>query len=153
MTSYETAVAHLLSLGLELKAGKFALEGIARLMRELGDPQFASPAVLIAGTNGKGSTAAMIAAALRESGYRTGLYTSPHLARINERVRVNDADISDAAFAAAWATVSEAIERLLASGDLPKHPSFFECVTALAWVHFQRHSCDVQVLEVGMGGR
>src|SRR5260370_4076368 len=63
------------------------------------------------------------------------------------------ADIADSDFAAAWTTVSAAIEELLASGELAKHPSFFECITALAWVHFRKSTCDVQVLEVGMGGR
>ena len=84
--THQAAVAHLLSLGPEMKAGKFGLEGITRLAAALGDPQFATPAVLIAGTNGKGSTAAMLENCLRSSGYRTGLYTSPHLARINERI-------------------------------------------------------------------
>lgn len=151
--TYEAALRTLLSLGAEMKAGKFGLEGITRLAAALGDPQLASPAVLIAGTNGKGSTAAMLEAVLRESGYRTGLYTSPHLARINERIRVNGADISDADFAAAFGVVSETIERLLASGDLPMHPSFFECVTAMGWVYFREQQCQIQVLEVGLGGR
>src|ERR1022692_476303 len=132
MSAYRNAVDTLLSLGLELKAGKFALEGITRLAAALGDPQHASPVVLIAGTNGKGSTAAMIEMALRESGYRSGLYTSPHLSRINERIRVNgrntsDGDISDDDFAACFRTMSDAVERLLAAGEIPKHPSFFEC--------------------------
>jgi dihydrofolate synthase/folylpolyglutamate synthase len=151
--TYEAAVRTLLSLGAEMKAGKFGLEGITRLVAALGDPQLASPAILIAGTNGKGSTAAMLEAVLRESGYRTGLYTSPHLARINERIRVNGEDISDVDFGAAFGVVSEAIERLLASGDLPKHPSFFECVTAMGWVYFREQHCQIQVLEVGLGGR
>src|SRR5580658_5479926 len=151
--TYADAVRTLFSLGPEMKAGKFGLEGITRLAAALGDPQLASPSILIAGTNGKGSTAAMLEAALRESGYSTGLYTSPHLARINERIRVNGQDISDADFGAAFGAVSETIERLLASGDLPKHPSFFECVTAMGWVYFRDRQCQVQVLEVGLGGR
>ncbi len=163
--SYEAAVRTLLSLGPEMKAGglskalaldgagKFGLQGITRLAAALGDPQLASPAILIAGTNGKGSTAAMLEAILRESGYRTGLYTSPHLARINERIRVNGQEIPDADFGAVFGGVSETIERLLASGNLPKHPSFFECVTAMGWVYFRQRQCQVQVLEVGLGGR
>jgi dihydrofolate synthase/folylpolyglutamate synthase len=151
--TYDDAVRTLLSLGPEGKSGKFGLEGITRLAAALGDPQLAAPSVLIAGTNGKGSTAAMLEAALRESGYSTGLYTSPHLARINERIRVNGRDISDADFGAAFGAVSETIERLLASGDLPKHPSFFECVTAMGWVYFRHRQCQIQVLEVGLGGR
>lgn len=151
--TYSAAVAHLLSLGFELKAGKFFLDDIRKLMAAMGDPQDASPVVLIAGTNGKGSTAAMIEAALREAGYRTGLYTSPHLVRVNERIRVSGEEITDDAFAAAWERVSEAIEKMLAAGDLPKHPSFFECLTAMAWVHFRDAGVEIQVLEVGMGGR
>ena len=151
--TYQAAVDRLLSLGFELKAGKFFLEDIRRLMNAMGDPQDASPVVLIAGTNGKGSTAVMIEAALRESGYRTGLYTSPHLMRVNERIQVNGVGISDDEFATEFEQVSDAIERLLAAGELPKHPSFFECVTAMAWVHFRANKCEVQVLEVGMGGR
>jgi dihydrofolate synthase / folylpolyglutamate synthase len=162
--TYEAAVRTLLSLGPEMKAGaskalsldgagKFGLEGITRLAAALGNPQLVSPSVLIAGTNGKGSTAAMIEAALRESGYRTGLYTSPHLARINERIRVNGADIPDDDFGATFGTISETVERLLASGGLAKHASFFECVTAMGWVYFRERQCQVQVLEVGLGGR
>ncbi len=136
-----------------MKAGKFGLEGIARLASAMGDPQLASPSILIAGTNGKGSTAAMLEAVLRESGYRTGLYTSPHLARINERIRVNGEEISDEGFAAGFSLVSRTIEKLLALGQLPKHPSFFECVTAMAWALFRASAVDVSVLEVGLGGR
>ncbi len=109
--------------------------------------------VLIAGTNGKGSTAAMIESALRVSGYRTGLYTSPHLKRVTERIRVGGEEITEEDFAGAFARVSQAIEELLAARDLPKHPSFFECVTAMAWMYFRDRAVDVQVLEVGMGGR
>jgi dihydrofolate synthase/folylpolyglutamate synthase len=153
MSEYSAAVAHLLALGHELQAGKFFLEGIRVLAAELGHPELASPSVLVAGTNGKGSTCAMLEAVLRAAGYHAGLYTSPHLARINERIRVDGADIGDSAFAAAFDTVQAAVERLLASGALPKHPSFFECITAMAWEHFRAASVEVQVLEVGMGGR
>ena len=83
----------------------------------------------------------------------TGLYTSPHLKSVTERIRVSGVEISEDEFAAAFEVVSAAIEKLLASGALPKHPSFFECVTAMAWVHFRNRACDIQVLEVGMGGR
>ena len=150
---YSGAVTHLLSLGLELKAGKFGLANITRLAAALHHPEQACPSVLVAGTNGKGSTAAMLEAVLRAAGFRTGLYTSPHLASINERIRVAGEKITDNDFAAAFAAVQEVIERLLAAGDLEKHPSFFECLTALAWEHFRRAGCQIQILEVGMGGR
>jgi len=150
---YPAAVAHLLSLGLELKAGKFGLESITRLAAALNHPERSCPAVLIAGTNGKGSTAAMTEAVLRAAGYRTGLYPSPHLVRINERIRVDGEEISDQEFAHCCNRVHEAVERLLANGELEKHPSFFECLTALAFLHFQDTACQIVVLEVGMGGR
>lgn len=153
IADYSAAVTHLLSLGLELKAGKFGLQNISRLAEALGHPEGASPSVLLAGTNGKGSTAAMLDAVLRAAGYRTGLYTSPHLVRINERIRVAGEQISDREFASCFAFLRAIIERLLASGALEKHPSFFECLTALAWEHFRRAGCEMLVLEVGMGGR
>ena len=152
LTTYAGAVAHLLSLGQELKAAKFGLENITRLAEALDHPEQACPSVLVAGTNGKGSTAAMLESVLRAAGRRTGLYTSPHLARINERIRVAGEEISDGEFAAAFAAVQAAIERMLAAGALEKHPSFFECLTALAWEHFRRAACEILLLEVGMGG-
>src|SRR5262249_24098659 len=120
---------------------------------ELGAPQQTAPCVHIAGTNGKGSTAAMLESILRTAGLRTGLYTSPHLERINERIRIDGSEISDRDFAAIWTRVQSAIERLLAAGKLAKHPTFFECVTAMGFLAFARHSVDFAVYEVGMGGR
>jgi dihydrofolate synthase/folylpolyglutamate synthase len=109
--------------------------------------------VHIAGTNGKGSTAAMLESILRAAGLRTGLYTSPHLVRINERIRVASEDISDADFAAAFFRVHAFIEVLLASGSLAAHPTYFECLTAMAFDHFARAPVDFAIYEVGMGGR
>src|SRR5208282_2477944 len=123
------------------------------LSAELGNPHLAVPCVHVAGTNGKGSTAAMIESILRAAGLRTGLYTSPHLERINERIRIDGEEISDAAFAAAWTRVQAAIESLLASGKLASHPTFFECVTAIAFLAFANHKIDFAVYEVGLGGR
>src|SRR6266849_4445583 len=100
--AYETAVSRMYALGHELAAQpsrKFDLEHMRRLLRELGSPEAQFPAVLIAGTNGKGSTAATLASILQAAGYRVGLYTSPHLIRINERIRVSGAAIADADFA------------------------------------------------------
>ncbi len=156
---YEEAVKYLLALGKELAAPrqarvqKFDLENIRRLARHLGDPQRKFPSVHIAGTNGKGSTAAMLAAILRQAGLRTGLYTSPHLERINERIALDGAPISDDEFARSFTLVREAIEQLLASGDLAAHPTYFECLTAMAFEILARHSVEMGVLEVGMGGR
>ncbi len=116
-------------------------------------PERAFPSVLIAGTNGKGSTAATLASILRASGLKTALYTSPHLVRINERIRINGEEISDDDFAALHGEVDRVAERLVARGELPWHPSFFEMMTAIAFAHFARERVEIAVLEVGMGGR
>src|ERR1700757_2784492 len=131
--NYDAAVRYLLSLGRELAAptqaaaAKFDLENIAVLCERLGHPERAYPSAHIAGTNGKGSTAAFFESMLRHAEYRTGLYTSPHLERINERIRVNGEEISDAAFAATFSRIHQKIEELLANGTLRAHPTFFEC--------------------------
>jgi len=174
---YQEAVRYLLTLGRELaspshtRAQKFDLRNITVLAERLGNPHRAYPCVHIAGTNGKGSTAAMLDSILRTAGLTTGLYTSPHLERINERIRVNGQDISDADFAATFHRILACIEELLASGALTAHPTYFECLTAMAFHHFAR-AChperseesafpspssrtpvDFVVFEVGMGGR
>ncbi len=157
--NYEESVRTLLSLGRELASPqhahvqKFGLENITTLAAALGDPQRAAPCVHIAGTNGKGSTAAMLESILRVSGMRTGLYTSPHLVRINERIRIGTEDISDDEFAAAWTRVQATIESLLASGKLAAHPTYFECITAIAFVGFAARGVDFVVYETGLGGR
>jgi dihydrofolate synthase/folylpolyglutamate synthase len=132
---------------------KFGLENIKILADDLGGPQLVIPCVHIAGTNGKGSTAAMLESILRASGLRTGLYTSPHLKVINERIRINGENISDEDFAGVWTRVSAAIESLMASGKLSAHPTFFECVTAMAFVAFAERGLDFAIYETGMGGR
>lgn len=109
--------------------------------------------MLIAGTNGKGSTAATLASILIAARHRTALYTSPHLVRINERIRINGDDISDENFTQVYERVEEEAQRLLAAGSLPWHPSFFEMLTAMAFVYFAQAGVDIAVLEVGMGGR
>lgn len=158
--NYADAVRYLLALGGELAAprqpapvAKFDLRNITTLAAKLGDPHRAVPCAHIAGTNGKGSTAAMLESVLRQAGLKTGLYTSPHLERINERIAVNGEPISDDEFAAAFTRVHQAIEELLACGALTAHPTFFECVTAMAFDHFARARLDFAVYEVGMGGR
>jgi dihydrofolate synthase/folylpolyglutamate synthase len=161
--NYEQSVAYLLTLGRELAspqhalAAKFDLENIRLVTERLGHPERAFRSVHVAGTNGKGSTSAMLASILRAAGLRTGLYTSPHLVRINERIRLGDAagdaEIGDAEFAAAFTRVHDAIEELLASGALAAHPTYFECVTAMAFDVFAGAHLDLAVIEVGMGGR
>jgi dihydrofolate synthase/folylpolyglutamate synthase len=132
---------------------KFDLAHMRVLLAALGHPETKFPSVLIAGTNGKGSTAATLAAILQASGLKTGLYTSPHLVRINERIRVDGAEIRDDDFAMLHGGVDRTAERLVSEGELPWHPSFFEMLTAMAFEHFARSKPDIVVLEVGMGGR
>ncbi|MFZ0333979.1 MAG: folylpolyglutamate synthase/dihydrofolate synthase family protein [Candidatus Acidiferrales bacterium] len=157
--NYEESVRRLLSLGKELaspqqaRVQKFDLENIRVLSGYLGSPHRAVPCAHIAGTNGKGSTAAMLESILRAAGLSTGLFTSPHLARINERIAFNGVAISDADFAAEFACVQSAIEHLLATGELAAHPTYFECVTAMAYHAFARRAVGFAVYEVGMGGR
>jgi dihydrofolate synthase/folylpolyglutamate synthase len=154
--SYETTVARMFALGHELAQApshKFDLEHMRVLLAALDHPERRFPSILIAGTNGKGSTAATLASILRESGLRTALYTSPHLVRINERIRVNGEEISDDEFAALHEKVDRVAEDLVHSSELPWHPSFFEMMTAIAFEHFANKKIDLAVLEVGMGGR
>ncbi len=154
--NYSQAIAHLYALGHELARTappKFDLAYMRVLVVALDDPEQRFKSVLIAGTNGKGSTAATLASILRVAGHRTGLYTSPHLVRINERIRVNGEAISDADFASTYNKVDEAAKRLVERGELPWHPSFFETMTAIAFEHFARAGVEIAVLEVGMGGR
>jgi dihydrofolate synthase / folylpolyglutamate synthase len=157
--NYEAAVRYLLSLGRELAAptqaaaAKFDLENITILAERLGRPDRAYPSAHIAGTNGKGSTAAFLESILRRSGFRTGLNTSPHLEKINERIRVNGEEISDDAFAETFTRIQALNEELLAAGKLRAHPTYFECVTAMAFEYFARQRVDFAVFEVGLGGR
>ena len=157
--SYALAIQQLGAMAPELhtKPGqirrKFSLDEMRLLLGALGDPHLRFPVVLIAGTNGKGSTAATLASILDASGSRTGLYTSPHLSRINERIRVAGSEIADSEFGELFHEVEAAATDLVKSGRLPQFPSFFEFVTAMAFLHFARARVDLAVLEVGMGGR
>jgi len=156
MSSYETAIARMYALGHELAqtpSHKFDLAHMRVLLAALGNPERHFPSVLIAGTNGKGSTAATLGSILRASGLRTGLYTSPHLVRINERIQIGEESISDHDFALVHDLADRTAERLVSEDDLPWHPSFFEMLTAIAFEHFARRKVEIAVLEVGMGGR
>jgi len=156
--SYHSAVESLFALGPELATGqksprKFDLENMRKLSTALGHPERRVPIVLVAGTNGKGSTSATLASILRAAGYETGLYTSPHLVQPNERIRLNDEVISDAEFAEMHSRVEQEAQALMRSGELASHPSFFEMLTAMAFEYFASVGVDIAVLEVGMGGR
>jgi len=156
MSSYETAIARMYALGHELAqtpSHKFDLAHMRVLLAALDNPERHFPSVLIAGTNGKGSTASTLASILRVSGLHTGLYTSPHLVRINERIQIGGEQISDSDFALVHDLIDRTAERLVGEGELPWHPSFFEMLTAIAFEYFSRRKVDIAVLEVGMGGR
>jgi dihydrofolate synthase/folylpolyglutamate synthase len=156
MSSYEAAIARMYALGHELAqmpSHKFDLAHMRVLLAALGHPERRFPSVLIAGTNGKGSTASTLASILLASGLRSGLYTSPHLVRINERIQIAGQQIGDDDFALVHDLVDRTAERLVSEGELPWHPSFFEMLTAIAFEHFARRKVDIVVLEVGMGGR
>ena len=152
--NYESAVSGLLALGHELLSNrKFDLAHMRRLMEALGNPQRRLQSVLIAGTNGKGSTAATLSSIVHAAGYRIGLYTSPHLLRINERIQIDRESISDIELAEMYGRVESAAHSLVAAGELPWHPSFFEMVTAMMFEYFASAGVELAVLEVGMGGR
>ena len=154
--SYQSAVEQMYALGHELAqtpSHKFDLAHMRVILAALGHPEKNFSSVLIAGTNGKGSTAATLASILQASGLKTGLYTSPHLARINERIRIDGEPIDDETFALLHDVVGRTAERLVGEKDLPWHPSFFEMLTAMAFEHFARVHPDIVVIEVGMGGR
>jgi dihydrofolate synthase / folylpolyglutamate synthase len=149
---YPESLQALASLGHELRGVQFTLESIQSILASLGHPERAYPTAIVAGTNGKGSTSAMLASILEAAGSRVGLYTSPHLMHVNERVRVNGEEISDEDFAGAFTRVWECVGQLREEGRLAP-PSFFEYLTATAFLHFSRAAIDFAVLEVGMGGR
>jgi dihydrofolate synthase/folylpolyglutamate synthase len=125
------------------------LDRMKALLRRLGDPQDRFRIVHVAGSKGKGSTAALLAAVLRRAGYRTGLFTSPHLTRVEERVQVDGASITPDELAAVMSEIREAVGDQTASTT----PTFFEIATALGFLHFVRRRVDVAVVEVGLGGR
>jgi dihydrofolate synthase/folylpolyglutamate synthase len=132
---------------------KFSLEEIRVLLDALGNPHHQFPSVLIAGTNGKGSTAAALAGILCAAKLRVGLYTSPHLERVNERIRVGDKLIGDDDFSQRYFQVHNTAEQLVTAGKLAQMPSFFETLTAMAFLHFAESRVEIAVIEVGMGGR
>jgi len=192
LMNYAEAIAHLHALGPELAPAqgaseaasprrKFDLDHMRQLCAALGDPQRRVPSILIAGTNGKGSTAATLASILNAAGYRTGLYTSPHLVRVNERIQLSRpvlpseygslssrgsdgplalTPIRDEDFARLYTQVEEAAQVLIRQERLPHAPSFFERLTAVAFLYFAepwerggQPRAEILVLEVGLGGR
>jgi dihydrofolate synthase / folylpolyglutamate synthase len=151
--NYPESVAYLYSLGNEIKTAKLGLERVGIVWEAMGLPTSQPPVVHVAGTNGKGSTCALIEAALRAQGRKTGLYTSPHLVQPTERIQINGMPISDAEFAAAFAVVHHVSEELLEQGRIDAHPTYFETVTLMAFEVFRAQAVDWAVIEVGLGGR
>ena len=130
----------------------YSLRHVEELLNRMGDPQLAARTIHIAGTKGKGSVATMIAQALSSSGYKTGLYTSPHLHTLRERISVDGSLISEAEFAAAMAEIKPFIESMKHDTSF-RQLTYFEALTALAFAYFKKKQVDFQVLEVGLGGR
>ena len=132
---------------------KLGLSNMRRLLQALGSPQDAVPAIHIAGSNGKGSVAAFLSSILTEAGYRVGLYTSPHLVSVEERIALDGRPITSDRFAAAADQVRRRLETALESGTIDREPTYFEFLTAMAFHVFQREKCDLQIVETGLGGR
>lgn len=154
--SYQRTVEQLVALGHELAgtpSHKFELSYVRQMLSALGNPEHRFASVLIAGTNGKGSTAATLSSILQAAKHKTGLYSSPHLIRINERIRIDGKEISDVEFGAIYDRVETIAQELLQTGKLPWHPSFFEMLTVMAFEYFASVGVEIAVLEVGMGGR
>jgi dihydrofolate synthase/folylpolyglutamate synthase len=151
--NYPDSVQFLYSLGNEIRTAKLGLDRIRAVLDALGRPQDRCRFVHVAGTNGKGSTCAMIESGLRAAGLRTGLFTSPHLAEPTERIRIDGEPVDAARFAAAFERVHRIVEQSIEAGAIDMHTTYFETVTAMALMTFAEERTDMVVLEVGLGGR
>jgi len=151
--NFEAAVQYLLSLGHETLTIKLGLRNTELLFAALDNPERAFPSVQIAGTNGKGSTAVMLDSICRAAGIRSGLYTSPHLVSITERIRVSGVEITPEDFAACATVVRNVSEQLLTENQIEALPTFFEQVTAIALLAFRNARVELAILETGLGGR
>ncbi len=151
MTNYENAVEYISDI--PRFAPKTGLDNTRIILSELGSPQRSSKVVHVAGTNGKGSVAKMTALMLEKKGYRTGLFISPHLIRMNERISINGEEISDADFVDIYDRVMNAVLRLKDSNADFRHPAYFEFLFVMAALYFSDKKCDYVVYETGLGGR
>jgi dihydrofolate synthase / folylpolyglutamate synthase len=149
-TDYASVVNYL--FGLKPRGTKLGLQRMQPFAAALGNPEFSTPCVHIAGTNGKGSVAAMVESVLRASGWKVGLYTSPHLVHLGERVQVNRQPLSENAIIAHTQKLDAVADGIAAAGNGEDRPSFFEFMTAMAFLEFQNAKCDIAVIEVGLGG-
>lgn len=150
---FAETVRYLLGLGHETLAIKLGLRNISLLLEKLGNPQDSFASVQIAGTNGKGSTAVMLASITTAAGHKTGLFTSPHLVAMTERISINQQTISQELFSDCVTRVRAAAEELLNASEIQALPSFFEHVTAAALLAFAEQEVELAILETGMGGR
>ncbi len=151
--NYSDSINYLYGLGHEVLAAKYRLENIEILLKRLSNPQENYRSILVAGTNGKGSVAAMIESIASLAGHRVGLYTSPHLISIEERMRVCGEQISQDDFSKFASLIRTTSEQLVAENGLANVPTFFEQVTAIALAYFREAQVELAILEVGLGGR
>lgn len=151
--TFAEAEKYLFSLGNEVEAMKLGLENITALLAELGDPQTKYFKIQVAGTNGKGSVCAFVDSICRQAGIKTGLYTSPHLISITERIKIDGENISEERFAHLVERVRAAAEKLLSEGVLQNRPTFFEHITAVGLLAFADAGVELAILETGLGGR
>jgi dihydrofolate synthase / folylpolyglutamate synthase len=151
--SFDEALSYLLSLGHETLTIKLGLRNTETLLSALGDPHREFPSVQIAGTNGKGSTAVTLDSICRAAGIRAGLFTSPHLISITERIQIAGEQVSETDFARLSTQVKECAAELVAQGRLETLPTFFEHVTAIALLAFRDAKVELAILETGLGGR
>ena len=151
--TFDDSVSYLLSLGNEVSAMKLGLENIRRLLAALNNPENNFVKVQVAGTNGKGSTCVFLESICREAGIKTGLYTSPHLISVTERIKINGKEIGEEDFARHATKVKETGENLFAGNKIDNIPTFFEQVTAIALLAFAEAKVELAILETGLGGR
>ncbi|MDR0841902.1 MAG: bifunctional folylpolyglutamate synthase/dihydrofolate synthase, partial [Acidobacteriota bacterium] len=151
--NHRETLEYLDSKGNEVQMMHLGLHRTVAMLAALGSPHTRYPAIHVAGTNGKGSVVAMTEAILRESGLRTGMYTSPHLVRVEERMRVDGVPATAGAFSLLGTRVRLAEEELLKNGTMDRTLTTFEFLTCCAFLHFARKKVDVAVIEVGLGGK
>jgi dihydrofolate synthase/folylpolyglutamate synthase len=139
--------------GLKTAGVKFGVDRMRLFSERIGHPEKAVPCIHVGGTNGKGSVSAMLESILRASGLRAGLYTSPHLVRLGERVQVDRAMLTEVEITAFVGELKPVADSITSAGGLDDRPSFFEFMTAMAFLRFARSECGFSVIEVGLGGR
>jgi dihydrofolate synthase / folylpolyglutamate synthase len=153
LMDFREAENYLYSLGNEVETMKLGLDNITALLSALGEPQQNYLKVQVAGTNGKGSVCAFLDSICREAGVKTGLFTSPHLISIRERIKIAGEEVSEEEFARLASAVRQTSESMLATGTLERMPTFFEQITGIALLAFAEAKVELAILETGLGGR